>query len=89
MGVGKPDDIVGAVKRGVDMFDCVLPTRSGRTGQAFTRSGTLNLRNARHAGTLPRSTPSVAAGLHRLQPGVSTSSDQSRRDPGEHAGDRA
>ena len=49
MGVGKPSDIVGAVKRGVDMFDCVLPTRSGRTGQAFTRSGTLNLRNARHA----------------------------------------
>ena len=50
MGVGKPADIVGAVKRGVDMFDCVLPTRSGRTGQAFTRTGTLNLRNARHAG---------------------------------------
>jgi queuine tRNA-ribosyltransferase len=50
MGVGKPADIVGAVKRGVDMFDCVLPTRSGRTGQAFTRGGTLNLRNARHAG---------------------------------------
>jgi queuine tRNA-ribosyltransferase len=49
MGVGKPADIVGAVKRGVDMFDCVLPTRSGRTGQAFTRGGTLNLRNARHA----------------------------------------
>jgi queuine tRNA-ribosyltransferase len=49
MGVGKPSDIVGAVKRGVDMFDCVLPTRSGRTGQAFTRGGTLNLRNARHA----------------------------------------
>jgi queuine tRNA-ribosyltransferase len=49
MGVGKPADIVGAVKRGVDMFDCVLPTRSGRTGQAFIRSGTLNLRNARHA----------------------------------------
>ena len=49
MGVGKPADIVGAVKRGVDMFDCVLPTRSGRTGQAFTRAGTLNLRNARHA----------------------------------------
>jgi queuine tRNA-ribosyltransferase len=50
MGVGKPDDIVGAVVRGVDMFDCVLPTRSGRNGQAFTRSGPLNLRNARHAG---------------------------------------
>ena len=49
MGVGKPEDIVGAVRRGVDMFDCVLPTRSGRTGQAFTRSGAVNLRNARHA----------------------------------------
>jgi queuine tRNA-ribosyltransferase len=49
MGVGKPADLVGAVKRGIDMFDCVLPTRSGRTAQAFTRSGTLNLRNARHA----------------------------------------
>ena len=49
MGVGKPSDLVGAVKRGIDMFDCVLPTRSGRTAQAFTRSGTLNLRNARHA----------------------------------------
>lgn len=47
MGVGKPDDIVGAVQRGVDMFDCVLPTRSGRNGQAFTRDGPLNLRNAR------------------------------------------
>ncbi|QNE31997.1 tRNA guanosine(34) transglycosylase Tgt [Sphingomonas sp. NBWT7] len=47
MGVGKPDDIVGAVERGVDMFDCVLPTRSGRTGQAFTRNGPLNIRNAR------------------------------------------
>lgn len=49
MGVGKPEDIVGAVRRGIDMFDCVLPTRSGRTGQAFTRQGTVNLRNARHA----------------------------------------
>ena len=49
MGVGKPLDIVGAVQRGCDMFDCVLPTRSGRTAQAFTRFGTLNLRNARHA----------------------------------------
>ncbi|MFT5488756.1 MAG: queuine tRNA-ribosyltransferase [Paracoccaceae bacterium] len=49
MGVGMPDDIVGAVQRGIDMFDCVLPTRSGRTGQAFTRRGTLNIRNARHA----------------------------------------
>ena len=49
MGVGMPADIVGAVQRGIDMFDCVLPTRSGRTGQAFTRRGTLNIRNARHA----------------------------------------
>jgi queuine tRNA-ribosyltransferase len=47
MGVGKPDDIVGAVERGIDMFDCVLPTRSGRTGQAFTRTGPLNIRNAK------------------------------------------
>lgn len=49
MGVGKPPDLVGAVLRGVDMFDCVLPTRSGRTSQAFTRRGTLNFMNARHA----------------------------------------
>ncbi|MCG8507312.1 MAG: tRNA guanosine(34) transglycosylase Tgt [Sphingomonadales bacterium] len=48
MGVGKPDDLVGAVLRGIDMFDCVLPTRSGRTGQAFTWAGPLNLKNARH-----------------------------------------
>ena len=52
MGVGKPADIVGAVLLGVDMFDCVLPTRSGRTGQAFTRYGTVNIRNARHADDL-------------------------------------
>ena len=49
MGVGKPDDIVEAVVRGIDMFDCVLPTRSGRTGQAFTADGPLNLRNASFA----------------------------------------
>ena len=49
MGVGKPDDIIGAVQRGIDMFDCVLPTRSGRTGQAFTADGPINLRNARFA----------------------------------------
>ncbi|EPX79962.1 tRNA guanosine(34) transglycosylase Tgt [Litoreibacter arenae] len=48
MGVGKPDDIVGAVERGIDMFDCVLPSRSGRTGQAFTRRGVVNIKNARH-----------------------------------------
>ncbi|MEM9969318.1 MAG: tRNA guanosine(34) transglycosylase Tgt [Pseudomonadota bacterium] len=48
MGVGKPDDIVGAVARGIDMMDCVLPSRSGRTGQVFTRHGVLNIKNARH-----------------------------------------
>jgi queuine tRNA-ribosyltransferase len=48
MGVGKPDDIVGAVKRGIDMMDCVLPSRSGRTGQVFTRRGVVNIKNARH-----------------------------------------
>jgi len=49
MGVGKPEDIVGAVARGIDMFDCVLPTRSGRTAQAWTHNGAVNMRNARHA----------------------------------------
>lgn len=49
MGAGRPLDIVGAVRRGIDMFDCVMPTRSGRTGQGFTRHGVLNIRNARHA----------------------------------------
>ena len=48
MGVGTPHDIMGAVARGIDMFDCVMPTRSGRTGQAFTRGGKVNIRNARH-----------------------------------------
>jgi queuine tRNA-ribosyltransferase len=52
MGVGRPGDIVGAVRRGVDMFDCVMPTRSGRTGQLFTPNATLNIRNARHADDL-------------------------------------
>ena len=49
MGVGTPDDLIGAVARGVDMFDCVIPTRSGRTGRAYTSRGVLNIRNARHA----------------------------------------
>ena len=48
MGVGKPDDILGSVARGIDMFDCVLPTRSGRNGQAFTRHGPINIRNAKY-----------------------------------------
>jgi queuine tRNA-ribosyltransferase len=49
MGVGTPDDLLGSVERGVDMFDCVMPTRAGRTARAYTERGTLNLRNARHA----------------------------------------
>ena len=48
MGVGKPEDIIGAVERGIDMFDCVLPTRSGRTGQGFTSNGPINVRNAKY-----------------------------------------
>jgi queuine tRNA-ribosyltransferase len=48
MGVGKPDDIVGAVERGIDMMDCVLPSRSGRTGQVWTRRGAVTIKNARH-----------------------------------------
>ncbi|KLI63807.1 tRNA guanosine(34) transglycosylase Tgt [Aurantiacibacter marinus] len=76
MGVGKPDDLVGAVERGIDMFDCVLPTRSGRNGQAFTWNGPVNLRNARHAedtGPLdprcpcPTCTQYSRAYLHHLQ----------------------
>ena len=61
MGVGKPDDIVDAVVRGIDMFDCVLPTRSGRTGQAFTADGPLNLRNARFAEDRSRSSRAARA----------------------------
>ena len=60
MGVGKPSDIVGAVARGIDMFDCVLPTRSGRNAQAFTREGTLNIRNARFAEDLSPLDPGCA-----------------------------
>tara|TARA_R110002072_G_scaffold58144_2_gene148708 strand:+ start:6164 stop:7291 length:1128 start_codon:yes stop_codon:yes gene_type:complete len=60
MGVGKPDDLVGAVERGIDMFDCVLPSRSGRNGQAFTWSGPINLRNARFAEDLEPLDPRCA-----------------------------
>ncbi|SDF92599.1 MULTISPECIES: tRNA guanosine(34) transglycosylase Tgt [Thalassobaculum] len=76
MGVGKPGDLVGAVTRGIDMFDCVLPSRSGRTGQAQTRRGPVNLRNARHAAdprpldadcACPACTGYSRAYLHHLQ----------------------
>lgn len=74
MGVGKPDDIIGAVNRGVDMFDCVLPTRSGRNGQAFTTEGTLNIRNSKYAedtgpldpGTISEGSKYSRAYLHHL-----------------------
>ena len=80
MGVGKPDDIVGAVERGIDMFDCVLPTRSGRNGQAFTWDGPLNIRNARFAEDQapldPRcACPVCAAGAAPIS---TTSSDRAR-----------
>jgi queuine tRNA-ribosyltransferase len=52
MGVGTPSDLIGAVRRGVDMFDCVIPTRSGRTGRGYTSRGILNMRNAKHADNL-------------------------------------
>ena len=66
MGVGKPDDIVGAVERGIDMFDCVLPTRSGRNGQAFTWDGPVNIRNAKWAEDLsPLDPASPTAGWSR------------------------
>ena len=75
MGVGTPDDLVEAVSRGIDMFDCVMPTRSGRHGQAFTRFGKINLKNARHAadprpldetGTCPATRDYSRAYLHHL-----------------------
>ncbi len=65
MGVGKPADIIGAVHRGVDLFDCVLPTRSGRTAQAFTRRGMVNLRNARHSADPRPLDPDCACGTCR------------------------
>ena len=88
MGVGKPADLIGAVARGVDLFDCVLPTRSGRTGQAFTRRGPVNLKNARHADDpraarrglrLPR--------LPRLLARLSAPPGPLGRDPGRDAAD--
>ena len=90
MGVGKPADLVGAVMRGIDMFDCVLPTRSGRTAQAFTRRGA-----AEPAQRPPRRRPGAARpgmplpGLRRLQPRLSAPSEPQRRDPRSDAADRA
>ena len=90
MGVGRPADIVGAVKRGIDMFDCVLPTRGGRTAQAFTRRGELNLRNARHRDDPPADRRAVR--LPRLpasQPRLPASPDPRRGDSRGDAADVA
>ena len=90
MGVGKPDDIVEAVMRGIDMFDCVLPTRSGRTGQAFTADGPINLRNARFAEDQRADRAGLPVpGLRDLQPRLRPSPGQVGRDPGRDADDPA
>ena len=90
MGVGKPDDIVEAVVRGIDMFDCVLPTRSGRTGQAFTADGPQNLRNARFGEDPEPIEPGCPCpALHNLQPGLRASPRQIGRDFGRDAHDAA
>ena len=88
MGVGTPDDLLESVARGVDMFDCVMPTRAGRHGLAFTRFGKLNLRNARHADDKrPIDEAVVLPGRARLFARLSASSRQIRRDPGHDAAD--
>ena len=88
MGVGTPDDLMRSVARGIDMFDCVMPTRAGRHGLAYTRHGRINLRNARHAedtraaGRRPR-----LRGGARLFPRLSAPPRPLRRDPGDDAAD--
>ncbi len=90
MGVGKPEDIVGAVARGIDLFDCVLPTRSGRTARPSRGRGTVNLRNARHLDDpRPLDDDVRVRGVPRLFARLSPSSRAQRRDPRQHALDRA
>ncbi len=75
MGVGTPDDMIGAVQRGIDMFDCVIPTRAGRTARAYTSRGVFNLRNARFADDARPLDPGCACpGCARHSPGLSASS---------------
>ena len=82
MGVGTPHDLIEAVRRGIDMFDCVLPTRNGRHGMAFTRFGPINLANARHAQDLAAARRAEhASGRAHLFARLSASPDQSQRDP--------
>ncbi len=86
MGVGEPDDILGAVERGIDMFDCVLPTRAGRHALAYTRFGKLNLKNARHADDPQPARPGKRVpGRARLFARLSASSGQGQRDARRHA----
>ena len=90
MGVGKPDDIVEAVRRGIDMFDCVLPTRSGRTGQAFTADGPINIRNARFAEDRePIGARLPVPDLRDLGPRLCPPPRPVRRDPRRDVDDRA
>ncbi len=86
MGVGTPDDILDAVARGIDMFDCVLPTRNGRHGTAFTRFGPINIKNSRHAeDPRPLDAESGCPGRARLFARLSASSGTHQRDAGRHA----
>ena len=82
MGVGTPRDIVEAVRRGIDMFDCVMPTRNARNGYLFTHQGVLKIRNARTGPTRVRSTPVATATPAELQPRLPASPGQVQRDPG-------
>jgi queuine tRNA-ribosyltransferase len=90
MGVGKPDDIVGAVERGIDMFDCVLPTRSGRNGQAFTWNGPAEpAQCAVRGGSGAAGRGLLMPGLRHLEPGLRPPPRAQRRDSGRDADDRA
>jgi queuine tRNA-ribosyltransferase len=87
MGVGTPEDLIECVARGVDMFDCVLPTRTARNGSALTRGGRINLRNARFA--RPHRAGLYLLRLHPLQPGLRAPPDHYQRDPGPPSAHRA
>ncbi len=80
MGVGTPEDMLGAIARGIDMFDCVMPTRSGRHGQAFTWAGKLNLRNARYAEDLKPARPRERMSCRAIRARLSAPSDEVGRD---------
>ena len=83
MGIGDPEGVIEVIARGVDMFDCVLPTRTARTGSALTWEGRLNLRNARFARDPGPARPELRLpGLHALQPCVHPSPDQPAGNPG-------